>query len=144
MTSVYLIGSLRNPEVTVVAKALRAAGYEVFDNWIAAGPEADDYWQKYEKEKGATYVEALQSYEAQHVFNFDKYHLDRCDMAVLVMPGGKSAHLELGYMVGKGKPSFFLFDKEPDRFDVMPAFVYTTGGAVCFSIEELIEKLPRA
>jgi nucleoside 2-deoxyribosyltransferase len=49
------------------------------------------------------------------------------------MPAGKSAHLELGYMIGRGKPCFVLFDEEPERWDVM----YQFATAVCFSYEEL-------
>src|SRR5258706_9150607 len=97
---VYLIGSLRSPRVPKVAEELRAAGYEVFDDWYAAGPEADDYWQRYEQAKGHTYAEALAGYAANHVFNFDRTRLMRADAGVLVLPAGKSGHLELGYLVG--------------------------------------------
>jgi hypothetical protein len=119
---VYLIGSLRNPEVNRLAHAIRELGFEVFDDWTAAGPTADDTWRDYEKQRGHSYVEALQGYAAKHVFAFDRYHLDRADMAVMLMPAGKSGHLELGYILGRGKPGFILFDQEPERFDVMYQF----------------------
>ena len=35
---VYLIGSLRNPKVPKIAEKIRALGFEVFDDWFAAGP----------------------------------------------------------------------------------------------------------
>lgn len=140
MTSIYLIGSLRNKEVPLVAKQLRQHGYEVFDNWFAAGEFADDSWQAYSKEKGLSYKEALQSYEAKHVFEFDKRHLDRCDMAVLLLPAGKSGHLEIGYMAGTGKPTFALFEAEPERYDVMYQFL--TG--ISFSLPELLEEIRQA
>lgn len=135
----YIVGSLRNPEIPNIANALRKEGYDIFDDWYAAGPEADDYWQLYENGKGHTYKEALAGYAAQHVFTFDKHHLDRCDGAILVMPAGRSGHLELGYMAGKGKPTHILFDKVPDRYDVM----YQFATSVCFSLEELIDELKR-
>src|SRR3990172_601026 len=120
MRSIYLIGSLRNPEVPKLAAALRAAGHEVFDDWYAAGPEADDYWQRYEQdERGHSYIEALAGYAASHVFEYDRKHLDRCNTGVLLMPAGKSSHLELGYMIGQGKPGFIVLPSEPERFDVM-------------------------
>ena len=122
MKSVYVIGSLRNPAVPKFANTLRAAGFDAFDSWFAPGPHADDYWRDYTKQRGLSYKEALKDWSAKHVFEFDKFHLDRCDMAVLLMPGGKSAHLELGYIVGRGKPGFILFDKEPKRYDVMTQF----------------------
>ena len=122
---VYLIGTLRNPEVNRVAQAIRDLGFEVFDDWTAAGSTADDSWRDYEKSRGHSYVQALQGYAAKHVFAFDKFHLDRADLAVLLMPAGKSGHLELGYTLGKGKPGFVLFDQEPERFDVM--YQFATG-----------------
>lgn len=137
MTSIYLIGSLRNPRVTEVANELRSYGWEVFDDWMAAGPEADDYWLKYEKEKGVSMTDALKSYAAKHVFEFDKYHLDRCDMAVLLLPAGKSGHLEIGYMAGQGKSTFALFDSEPDRWDVMYQFLTGVATDVAMLIDQI-------
>jgi len=138
MSKIYLIGSLRNAKVGEIANKLREAGHEVFDDWFAAGPEADDYWQKYETARGHNYKEALTGYAANHVYNFDKYHLDRNDIAVLVLPAGKSGHLELGYVIGTGKPGYILFDDVmPDRWDVM----YLFASGVFFNIESLVEEL---
>lgn len=138
MSVIYLIGSLRNPQIGEIAAKLRAAGHEVFDDWYAAGPEADDYWQKYEIAKGNNYKQALQGYAAKHVFSFDKHHLDRCDLAILALPAGKSAHLELGYIVGKGKPGYILLDS-PDRWDVM----YQFANGVFYTVEEIVEELKK-
>ena len=122
LKSLYVIGSLRNDIVPAVATDLRLLGLDVFDDWYAAGPEADDYWKKYEQEKGLTYQEALKGYAARHVFEFDKYHLDRCDAALLILPAGKSGHLELGYVSGRGKPTYILLDENDVRWDVMYQF----------------------
>jgi len=138
MSKIYLIGSLRNPQIGTIASKLRAAGHEVFDDWYAAGPEADDYWQKYEIAKGNNYKQGLQGYAAKHVYEFDKHHLDRNEIAVLALPAGKSAHLELGYVIGTGKPGYILLD-DPDRWDVM--YQFATG--VFYSVDELIEELSR-
>jgi nucleoside 2-deoxyribosyltransferase len=122
LKSVYVIGSLRNPKIPILANALRRAGFDAFDSWYAPGPKADDFWRDYTKARGLTYKEALQDWSARQVFHFDKTHLDRCDMAVMLMPAGKSGHLELGYMIGRGKKAYILFDKEPKRYDVMVQF----------------------
>lgn len=121
----YLIGSLRNPRVPVLGNKMRKAGINVFDDWYAAGPEADDCWQAYEKERGRPMAEALKGAHALDVFAFDKRNLDNSDSAVLALPAGKSGHLELGYMAGKGKRAYILLDGEPDRFDVM--YNFATG-----------------
>lgn len=138
MSKIYLIGSLRNSKVPEISKKLRNAGHEVFDDWFAAGPEADDYWQKYEMDKGHNYKEALNGYAANHVYHYDRSHLDRNEMAVLLLPAGKSGHLELGYMIGQGKPGYILFDEQmPDRWDVM----YLFANGVFFKAEDLIKHL---
>lgn len=136
---VYLIGSLRNEAIPKLGVTLRNHGFEVFDDWFAAGPEADDYWQKYERQRGRTYNEALRGAAANHVFRFDKSHLDRCDAAVLVLPAGKSGHLELGYAAGLGKETRILLDptQPADRWDVM----YRFANSVESSVPDLIRVL---
>ena len=133
---IYLIGSLQNPQVPEIANEIRkATGEEVFDDWYAAGPEADDYWRDYEKSRGRSYKEGLQGLAARHVFDFDLQHLNRSTRGVLILPAGRSGHLELGYIIGQGKPGYILLDN-PDRWDVMYRFA-----TVCFTQEELIENL---
>jgi hypothetical protein len=135
----YLIGSLRNPDIPLIGNRLRDAGIDVFDEWHDAGPEADDYWKKDQQTRNRTYLEALESYAADHIFRFDKYHLDRCNGAILILPAGRSGHIELGYMIGKGKSAYVLLDKDTDRWDVM----YKFANGVFFSIDELIYELKK-
>ena len=122
MSVLYVVGSLRNPKVPEVGAYLRTLGHEVFDDWYSAGPDADTCWQAYEQERGHTFAQALEGYHAWHVFEFDRFHLNRCDAGVLVYPVGRSGHVEFGYLAGRGKPVYILLDKEPDRFDVMCRF----------------------
>jgi nucleoside 2-deoxyribosyltransferase len=135
--SFYVIGALRNPAIPEFANELQAQGYEAFADWFSPGPDADNFWRDYSKVRGLSYKQALESYAAKHVFEFDKFHLDRCDAAVLLMPGGKSAHLELGYTIGKGKPGFIVFDEEPERYEVMTQF----ATEIFFSKEEFFKYL---
>lgn len=121
---VYLIGSLRNPDVRLVARELRAAGFDVFDQWHAAGERADDEWQRYFQEDGATMEEAIYSPFVTHVFEFDKQWLDWADAAVLMLPAGRSGHLELGYMIGKGKFGIIYMGAEDERWDAMYRFAH--------------------
>src|SRR6266498_290486 len=113
---IYLIGSLRNRSVAEIANKIQlATGEEIFADWMTPGPRADDYLRDYIRQRGGGYREALNSYAAKHIFEFDKTHLDRCTKAILAMPAGRSAFSELGYVVGSGKPGFVLMDKEPKR-----------------------------
>jgi len=122
MRSIYVIGSLRNPEIGAFGKVLRELGYDAFTDWWSVGPHADDSWRDHEKLKGHDQVQALLSWSSRNIFMFDKYHLDRCEMAVLVLPAGKSGCIELGYTIGRGKPAFVVLDGDPDRYDVMLSF----------------------
>ena len=118
--NLYLIGSLRNRRIIEIGNALRAAGHEVYDDWIAPGEEADEKWQEYERARGRTYIEALRGWHAQHVHHFDMWHLEQADAVVLVMPAGKSAFWELGWATAAGKKTYMLIEEEPERFDIMP------------------------
>ena len=139
---IYVIGSLRNSEVPKLANELRAEGYIAFDDWFAAGchfceHSADESWKAYEQGRGRTYKEALQGEAVSHVFEFDKKHLMTSDVAVLLLPAGRAGHLELGILIGQGKPAFILAT-EDDRWDMMAKWA-----TVCHTKEELFAELRR-
>ena len=137
MNKIYLIGSLRNEKVPILGNKIRELGFDVFDDWYGAGERADDSWQAYEKLRGRRFDDALKGHAAQHVFNFDKKHLDAADIAILLLPAGKSGHLELGYHLGQKKPGYIVMESEPERFDVM----YNFCSGVFFNEESLFEAL---
>lgn len=142
---VYVIGSLRNKLIPEVANRLREEGLDAFDNWFSAGEKADDSWQSYSRQKGLSFTEALQSREANHVFRFDRAYLDLCDAAVLVMPAGKSGFLELGYVLGAGKPAYILLDEETEnnRYDVMPQFASVITSDVDYLVGIMKEEMEK-
>jgi hypothetical protein len=137
MSTIYLIGSLRNAKIPQIGVILRADGHDVFDDWHAGGKEADDEWKRYEQIRGRSYREALGGYPAWHTFDYDRHHIHRCDVGVLVCPAGKSGHLELGYMIGRGQRGYILLEGEPDpdRWDLMYKFAH----GIALDVEELQE-----
>jgi nucleoside 2-deoxyribosyltransferase len=61
------------------------------------------------------------------------------DACVLVMPCGRSAHLEAGYFVGAGKPLYILLsDGEPE---LMYRMAWETGGTICVELSELLQAM---
>lgn len=134
----YIAGSLRNPRIPQIAKLVRQAGYGEYSEWYSGGQRADDDWTAHEKLKGRRFVEAIKGYHAVQVMEMDLRHLNRCDGLILVMPAGKSGHLELGWMIGQGKLGIVLMDGEPDRFDCMYAL---PNLSVVDSEESLVEEL---
>lgn len=137
---IYVIGSLRNDRAALVANELREKGFQVFDDWHAQGTDADYHWERYEKRRGRDYREALEGEAACNAFDFDYNHLLMCRAAVLVMPSGKSAHMELGFIRGQGKPAFYLLDGEPDRYELMVKL----ATAISYDVEELVAQMRKA
>ena len=134
---IYLIGSLANRGIVALANRLRDEGWDVFDDWISPGEEADEKWREYEQLRGRGYKEALNGRHAHHIFEFDFKHLQEADVVVMVLPCGRSGHLELGWAIGQGKPAYILFDGEPERYDLMYALV----DDVFFSEQSLFDAL---
>lgn len=134
---VYIIGALKNPNILEVAKKIRAEGHEVYDEWYCPGKNADLHWQEYCTFNGLSYSQALKGWHAKQVFEIDKFHLDRCDAAILVLPAGKSGHMELGYIKGLGKKGYILLDGEPEKFDIM----YKFSDLVTTDLQEIISEI---
>lgn len=137
MPKVYLIGALKNRSIIPLANQIRKLGYNVFDDWLSPGAEADEQWQEYERLRGRTYKQAINGHHAETVFNYDFKHLDEADIVVMVLPCGKSGHLEFGWSIGQGKTGYILFDDEPDRYDIM----YRFATDIYFNEEDLLERL---
>lgn len=134
------MGSLRNrSDIIPIALDLEKLNYDVFTSWLAPGEHADDKWKEYEQSMGRSHKEALNGWAARHIFEFDKFHLDRADLIILIMPAGKSCFIELGYAIGKGKPGYILYPNGElkDRWDVMSLF----ATKIFFSLNELVKEL---
>ena len=131
---IYVIGSLSGPKVEEVADRLREEGFDAFDQWRAA---KGDFWADYAIRKKLPFKEALKLDFVETAFQFDLKYLKACSAAVLVMPAGRSGGLELGWVLGQGKPGYILYDGEPERPDLMAKL----ATEVFFNIEDLIKEL---
>lgn len=134
---VYLMGSLANAEIPLIGNKIRALGIEAIDDWWSPGPLADSYLKHYAKIRKLNYKETLETHAAKHIFEFDKGLIDSSNVGILIMNGGKSAHLELGYLIGSKKPGYILFSKPPLRIDVMHSF----ATKIFFNIDDLLAQL---
>jgi hypothetical protein len=134
---IYVASSWRNSYQPDVVQRLRGEGFEVYDfRHPAPGDdgfrwsEIDPAWQSWTPEQ---YRAALQHPLAQIGFAQDKLALQMADATVLVMPCGRSAHLELGYAAGLGQRTAVLM-LEPCE----PELMYLLCEAVCLSVDELV------
>ncbi len=142
MPKVYVASSFRNLRQPAVVKALRKAGFEVYDfRHPAPGErgfawaEVDPGWKRWDVE---TFREALDHPVALYGFRLDFNALRECDCCVLVNPCGRSAHLEAGFAIGSGKPVFLLL-QEGDE----PELMYLMAGELCVNMDELIDEMRR-
>ena len=130
---IYVIGSLRKPEVEELADALRADGHEVFDQWRAAGPTADDEWRDYFKRRGVDYAAALTSAFVEHIVEFDKRWLTWADVVISCGPPGVSSAYELMWAGCQGKLPIIFLSQDPERWDAMARLVSNLRVARTFS-----------
>ncbi|MDQ2624972.1 MAG: nucleoside 2-deoxyribosyltransferase domain-containing protein [Actinomycetota bacterium] len=94
-----------------VVDAIRAAGFNAYDFRNPEGgtgfawSEIDPAWEEW---TAAEYVAALKHPRAVEGFASDFEAMQRADIVVLVLPCGRSAHLELGWAVGAGRRTAIL------------------------------------
>lgn len=142
---IYMASSWRNARLDAVATALRQAGHEVYDfrtanppanfNWAMVSPGAD--WANpvlSAKEQ----QEALRHPIAQTAFGNDRDGLQWADTGVLVLPCGKSAHLEAGYLLAQGKTVHVLLadDERPELMHLVAG-----PGNIHATLEEVVAAL---
>ncbi len=145
---VYVASSWRNQKQPEVVQAIRAAGHQVYDfrnpKDHSYEPDQGFHWSdidpSWESWSPQEFARSLDHPLAEAGFRSDFEALEQADLVVLVMPCGRSAHLELGYAVGAGKPTIILLSNGE------PELMYKMVTALVTSLEELllaISKSPR-
>lgn len=138
---VYVASSWRNKYQPIVVKMLRNAGFDVYD---FKNPELGDtgfHWSQINLEYKLWDVSGfkigLEHELAEYSFKKDFGHLKDCDACVLVLPCGKSAHLEAGYAIGCGKPTIFYIPEydEPELMYKMAILVTDNIGVVIHELK---------
>ncbi|MDR6117246.1 hypothetical protein QE370_000430 [Aeromicrobium sp. SORGH_AS981] len=128
---VYVASSWRNPLQDSVVQTLRAHDVDCYDFKNPDGgtgfswSQIDPNWQAWSAEE---YVRLLDHPIAQAGYDSDFNAMERADAFVLVLPCGRSAHLELGWAVGKGKRTCILTrdGEEPELMAKMVDHIATS------------------
>ena len=134
MAKIYVASSWRNQHYPEVVKSLREAGHEVYDfrnpphggngfRWTDIDPDAFR-WTFDQYARGLTHPLAERQFAA------DLEALEWADACVLVLPCGRSAHTEAGWLAGRGRRvivyipemvepelMYKLFDRVVDNLD---------------------------
>lgn len=144
MSQIYLASSWRNDLQPGVVSSLRTAGHEVYDfRHPHLGPgeggggfawaELDPEWESWTAEQ---YREALNHEEAADGFASDLAGMEWADTCVLLLPSGRSAHAEAGWMAGKGK-RVIVATFGPTE----PELMYLLFDGIATSPDELVDEL---
>lgn len=139
---IYVASSWRNEQQPEVVHRLGIEGHRVYDfrnpspsdhgfHWS----DIDKHWQSWTP---ARFRDALQHPTACRGFAMDKLALVAADAVVLVMPCGRSAHLEFGYAVGQGKQGVILLS------DGEPELMYRMASNICVTLDEVVAALRAA
>jgi hypothetical protein len=143
---IYLASSWRNAAQAAVLQALRNEGHMVYDfknpkegddgfDWKQVGMTvaADGTVTPHELEQGLTHPRAVDG------FQNDFGAMQWSDACVLLLPCGRSAHLEAGWMAGAGKPVFVLAP-ENVAARIEPELMYKLlGPRIYLSAERLLK-----
>ena len=127
---VYVASSWMNTYQPDVVALLRTVGHEVYDfrnpvdgdngfSWS----EIDPNWLAWTVHE---YHDALSHPLATDGFDKDFAAMKWADVCVLVLPCGRSAHLEAGWFVGAGKPVLIVIVNP-----IEPELMYKMANRVC-------------
>ncbi|MCI0558281.1 MAG: hypothetical protein MN733_07275 [Nitrososphaera sp.] len=126
----YIASSWKNePQCIALANALSSRGHQVD---CFCDPRRSSYsfhWRELFEEgkrRGMKYdaISFLSDSRVQRAFLNDKRWLDWSEGVVLLVPSGRSAHLEAGYAVGQGKHLWVHGSFPKGEFDVMYGFAH--------------------
>lgn len=148
---IYVASSWRNESrQQATVHALRDAGHDVYDfrnpspgdvgfGWHQCAPEGTDRGAFRDMMQDPKFFrdEVLTHPIAQAGFAKDMRALANADATVLVLPCGRSAHLELGWATGARQRTIVLLDDPLSE----PELMYLACSKICVSIEEVLEQL---
>ena len=140
MAKIYVASSWRNQHYPEVVRRLREAGHEVYDfrnpphggagfHWTDIDPAAPD-WTFDQYRKGLSHPKAERQFAA------DLDALNWADACVLVLPCGRSAHTEAGWMAGAGRRVLVYI---PEMLE--PELMYKLFDGVAGTLDDLIAAL---
>jgi len=142
MTKIYLASSWKNRNIiNMVAEELSNIGHEVDNFTDPSNGRFVFSWTELPQEillnlNAKTF---LKDWRTQKAFQQDKKKIDLADVVIMIMPCGRSSHLELGYAAGKGKKTIIYYPNSfvNGEFETMYGF----ADLITNDIDNIIEEL---
>ena len=141
---IYIASSWKNQQaVLALASFLERQGFEVDAFCRSTSERYAFHWSELVDTE-----EELQKYDAisfindprvQRAYKEDKRWLDWADAIVMLMPCGRSSHLEAGYAKGQGKLLFIYGEFPKGEFETMYGFA--DGLFRSWEIDAMVEQL---
>ena len=137
MTRIYVASSWRNEYYPEVVQKLRDSGFDVYD--FRNPPSGDegfhwcnvsDKWLDWTPEEDR---DNLMHPLAERQFGNDIKAMESCDICVLVLPCGRSAHTEAGWFAGKGKKVIAYIPTKQE-----PELMYKLFDGIAVSLNDLV------
>lgn len=115
---------------------LRNAGHDVYDFRYPPSGDGGFKWgnvdPNYMDWTPQEYRQQLSCHQAERQFKNDIEAMESCDVCVLVLPCGRSAHTEAGWFAGKGKKVIAYIPTKQE-----PELMYNLFDGFACTIEEL-------
>lgn len=140
---IYVASSWRNAYQPIVVDLLRGRGHDVYDfrnpapgdnsfHWS----EIDENWLRWTPEE---YRKALQDTLAVEGFKKDHDAMLRSSLGVLVLPSGRSAHIEFGWLLGRGAKGIIYIPEpcEPELMYKLAHRIVIEGTELLSAVTEL-------
>lgn len=142
---IYVASSWRNQHQQAVVADLRDCGHDVYDFRNPAPGDNGFSWRQiepgWEQWTPEQYRRALQHPIAMDGFNKDFHGMLNADACVLVLPCGRSAHLEAGWLCGRGKPLHVLVPADYGEPDLMYLLAGSADAHLHTSMRELLDAI---
>ncbi len=142
MAKIYVASSWRNLYYPDVVSRLREAGHEVYDFRNPPHGQGGFKWQNLDPDFGSwdveQYRQGLLHPSSELQFKADLDALNWADTCLLVLPCGRSAHTEAGWMKGAGK-KVIVYIPEMQEAELM----YKLFDLVSDNLEELNQFLQK-
>ena len=140
MAKIYVASSWRNSFYPEVVKRLEEEGHDVYDFRNPPGEGTGFHWTDVDVDAGnwsfEDYSKGLKHPLAKKQLESDLMALDWADTCLLILPCGRSAHTEAGWMAGKGK-RVFVFIPEMQE----PELMYGLFDGIFNDIDDLLSRI---
>jgi hypothetical protein len=140
---IYLASSWRNVYQDSTLKMLRSAGYSVYDfknpvedNNGFSWKEIDGDYNNWTTEQ---YIDILSNPIAERGYSLDWSAMQKATHCVLLLPCGRSAHIEAGYFVGAGKPLYILIP----TYKTEPELMYKIADGIFTNVNALVKHIQK-